>query len=90
MANRTDQYVEGKFRSEADSKDGFPIRKCRDPRECKLLEFMVPIEHLDKSTRVTRTIGNTIFGAISRERPVDWAIIFMELVNRLVGGAVSS
>ena len=43
--------------------------------------------HPDKPTRVTRTIGNTIFGAISGERPVDWAIIFMELVNRLVGRA---
>ena len=43
--------------------------------------------HPDKPTRVTCTIGNTIFGAISGERPVDWAIIFMELVNRLVGGA---
>ena len=85
MANWTDHYVEGKFRSEADSKDGFPVRECRDPRERRLLEFLVPIVHLDKPTRVTRTIGNTIFGAISGERPVDWAIIFMELVNRLVG-----
>ena len=42
--------------------------------------------HPDKPTRVTRTIENTIFGAIRGERPVDWAIIFMELVNRLVGG----
>ena len=32
-------------------------------------------------------LGNTIFGALSGERLVDWAIIFMELVNRLVGGA---
>ena len=87
MANRTDQYVEGKFRSEADPKDGFPVKECRDPRERRLLEFLVPIVHPDKPTRVTCTIGNTIFGAISRERPVDWAIIFMELVNRLVGGA---
>ena len=87
MANRTDQYIEGKFRSEADPKDGFPVRECRDPRERRLLEFLVPIVHPDKPTQVTRTIGNTIFGAISGERPVDWAIIFMELVNRLVGGA---
>ena len=43
--------------------------------------------HPDKPTQVTRTLGNTIFGAISRERSVDWSIIFMELVNRLVGGA---
>ena len=86
MANRTDQYVEGKFRSEADPKDSFPVRECQDPRERRLLEFLVPIVHPDKPTQVTRTIGNTIFGAISGERPVDWAIIFMELVNWLVGG----
>ena len=43
--------------------------------------------HPDKPTWVTRTIGNTISEAISRERPVDWAIIFMELVNWLVGRA---
>ena len=87
MANRTDQYVKGKFRNEADPKDGFPVRECRDPRERRLLEFLVSIVHSDKPTRVTRTIGNTIFGAISGERLVDCAIIFMELVNRLVGGA---
>ena len=87
MANWTDQYIKSKFRSEADSKDGFPVKECRDPRERRLLEFLVPIVHPDKPTQVTRTIGNTIFGANSRERPVDWAIIFMELVNRLVDGA---
>ena len=87
MANRTDQYIKGKFRSEADPKDGFPVRECRDPRERRLLEFLVPIVHPDKPTRVTRTLGNTIFGAISGERSVDWSIIFMELVNRLVGKA---
>ena len=78
MANRTDQYVEDKFWSEADPKDGFPVRECRDPKERRLLEFLVPIVHPDKPTRVTRTIGNTIFGAICGERPIDWAIIFME------------
>ena len=46
--------------------------------------------HPNKPTWVTRTIENTIFGAMSGERPVDWAIIFMELVNRLVGGAGKS
>ena len=87
MANRTNQYVEGKFRHEADPKDGFPVRECMDPRECRLLEFLVPIVHLDKPTQVTRTLGNTIFGAFGGERPVDWAKIFAKLVNRLVGAA---
>ena len=71
MANRTDLYIEGKFRNEADPKDGFPVRDCRNARECKVLEFLVPIVHPDKPTRVTRTLGNTIFGALSRERSID-------------------
>ena len=87
MANRTDLYIEGKFCNEADPKDGYPVRDCRDARECRVLEFLVSIVHPNKPTRVTRTLGNTIFGALSGERSVDWAIIFMELVNRLVGGA---
>ena len=90
FANRTDLYIEGKFRNEADPKDGFPVRDCRNPRERKLLEFLVPIVHPDKPTRVTRTIGNTIFGALSGERPVDWGKVFSELVQRLVGGAGKS
>ena len=52
-----------------------------------MLEFLVPIVHPNKPTRVTRTLENTIFGALSGEKSVDWAIIFMELVNRLVGRA---
>ena len=87
MANRIDLYIEGKFRNDADPKDGYPVRDCRDARERRVLEFLVPIMHPDKPTRVTRTLGNTIFGALSGDRSVDWAIIFMELVNRLVGGA---
>ena len=81
-----DKYVEGKFLHEVDPKDGFPVRECRDARERRLLEFLVSIVHPDKPTQVTRTLGNTIFGAMSGERSVDWSIIFMELVNRLVGG----
>ena len=90
MANRTDLYIEDKFRNEVDPKDRFLVRECRDPRERRLLEFLVPIVHPDKPTRVTRTIGNTIFGGLSGERPVDWAKIFSELVQRLAGGAGKS
>ena len=87
LANRTDLYIEGKFRNDADPKDGFPVKDCMDPRERRLLEFIVPIVHPDKPTRVTRTIGNTIFGALSEDRPVDWGKVFCELVQRLVDGA---
>ena len=87
MAHRTDLYIEGKFRNDADSKDGFLVRDCRNFRERRLLEFLVSIVHSDKPTRVTRTIGNTIFGALSGDRPVDWGKVFSKLVQRLVGGA---
>ena len=90
MANRTNQYVEGKFLHDVDPKDGFPVRECRDARECRVLEFLVPIVHPNKATQVTRTLGNTIFGALSGDRPIDWARIFMDLVNQLVGRAGKS
>ena len=86
LAHRTDLYIEGKFWNDADPKDGFPVRDYRNSREHRLLEFLVPIVHPDKPTWVTRTIGNTIFGARSRDRSVDWGKVFSELVQRLVGG----
>ena len=82
--------MEGKFLHEVDLKDGFPVRECRDAQERRLLEFLVPIVYLDKPTRVTHTLRNTIFGAISGARSVDWGKIFAELVNRLVGRAGKS
>ena len=71
MANRTDKFVEGKFLHEVDPKDGFPVKECRNDRERRVLEFLVPIVHPDKPTRVTRTPGNTIFGALEGDRPID-------------------
>ena len=56
MANRTDRFVEGKFLHEVGPKDGFPVRKCRNNRECRILEFLVSIVHLDKPTWITRTV----------------------------------
>ena len=90
MAKWTDKFVEGKFLHDVDSKDGFPVRECRNARERRVLEFQVPIVHPDKPTRMTHTLGNTIFGALTGDRPVDWAKIFMDLVNRIVGGAGKS
>ena len=52
-----------------------------------MLEFIVPIVHPNKPTPVTKTLGNTIFGALEGDRLVDWGKIFMDLVHRLVGGA---
>ena len=89
-ANQTNKFVEDKFLHDVDPKDGFPVRECRNVQECRVLEFLVSIVHPDKPTRVTRTLDNTMFGALTEDRLVDWAKILMDLVNRLVDGADKS
>ena len=76
--------------SQVDPKDGYLVRDCRDARHRRLLEFVVPIIHPDKPTRVTITIANTIFGALDKCRLVDWWLVFKDLVHKLVRGAGKS
>ena len=71
LANRMDTFVDGKFAHMVDLKDEYPIRDCRDTQNRQLLEFIVPIIHPNKPTRVTITIENTIFGALDGGWPVD-------------------
>ena len=68
MAGRTDKQTEGKFRTSINPKDGHAIGYCIDPREMRVLEFVVPIMYLEKPSKVTLTLGNTIFGALSEVR----------------------
>ena len=51
--------------------DGFAVSECMDDRTRRVLEFLVPILYLEKPTRVIITVGNTIFSALSGERPID-------------------
>ena len=57
---------------------------CKDPWVKRVLEFLVPLLYPEKPTRVTIMVGNTIFGALSGERPVDWGIVVKDLVQRLL------
>ena len=57
---------------------------CKDPRAKRVLVFLVPLLYQEKPTRVTIMVGNTIFGALSGERPVDWGIVVKDLVQRLL------
>ena len=52
----------------------------KEPRARRVLEFLVPLLYPEKPTRVTITVGNTIFGALSGERPVDWGVVVKDLV----------
>ncbi len=71
MANRKDEFVLGKFEGEVNLKDGFAVEDCIDERHRRLLQFLIPVLHPDKPTRVTITLGNTIFGALNGNRKVD-------------------
>ena len=86
MASRTDRFIDGMFSGRVNPKDGYAVVDCRDPRVKRVLEFLVPLLYPEKPTRVTITIGNTIFGALSGERPVDWGIVVKDLVQRLLSG----
>ena len=86
LANWMDTYVDGKFAHQVDPKDGYPIRDCSTTRHRRLLEFIVPVIHSDKPTWVTITIGNTIFGALDGGRPIDWGVVFRDLVLLLAAG----
>ena len=84
MASQTDRFIDGMFTSRVNPKDGYAVVDCKDPSIKRVLEFLVPLLYPEKPTRVTITVGNTIFGALSGERPVDWGIVVKDLVQRLL------
>ena len=90
LANRMDGYIEGRFIHQVDLKDGYVVGDCRNDRQRRLLEFIVPIVHPDKPTQVTITIGNTIFEALDGGREVDRGVVFRDLAQRLAKGVGKS
>ena len=84
MASRTNRFIDGMFSGRVNPKDGYAVADCKDPRVKRVLEFLVPLLYSKKPTRVTITVGNMIFGALSGERPVDWGIVVKDLVQRLL------
>ena len=90
MASRTDKFIDGKFSGRVNPKDGYVVVDCKEPRATKVLEFLIPLLYPENPTRVTIMVGNTIFGALSGERPVDKGIVVKDLVQRLVFGMEKS
>ena len=86
MASQTNRFIDSMFSGKVNPKDRYAVADCRDPRVRRLLEFLVPLLYPEKPTRVTITIGNTIFGALSGERPVDWGVVVKDVVQRLLSG----
>ena len=86
LSNQMEGHHEGRFMHQVDPKDGYSVSYCRVDRHRRLLEFLVSIVHPDKPTRVTITIGNTIFGALDGGREVDWGVVFRDMAQRLAKG----
>jgi hypothetical protein len=83
LAGRKDEYVKDCFQELPSPKDGYAIKDCTDARHRRVLAFLVPIFYPEKPNRITVTMGNTIFGALNRERKVNWARIITNLVIQL-------
>ena len=84
-ASRTDKYIVGQFSKSVNPKDGYAVSDCDDFRAKRILEFLIPILYLEKPTRVTVTVRNTIFGALLGDRPVDWGLLIYDVVAWMVG-----
>ena len=86
MATQAEKFAEGKFANPPHPKDGYPLPECKDPRARQMLEFVVPILYPKKPARITLMVGNTIFGAYTGEREVDWALVIRDTVKNLLTG----
>ena len=82
-AGRTRTWIDGKFKTSINPKDGHAVSDCIDPRERRVLEFVIPILYPEKLGRVTKEIGNTMFGALSREYKMSWGQVIHEVVDKL-------
>ena len=82
--SRTDKFTSGKFSTPINPKDGYVVADCEDPRERRVLEFVVPIMYLEKPTHIIVTISNTIFGGLSSVKLVSWGVVIQEVVGKSV------
>ena len=76
----------GKFQNPPTKKDGFPVAECINGREKRLMKYLAAILSPERPNRITVTLANTIFGALSGDRKVDWGVVMRDQIKRLVGG----
>ena len=83
-AGRKDGLFTGKFKGEVDAKKALHPANYRNPRERRVLEFLMPIFNLEKSKRITLTMAKTLFEALSRVWPVNWGMFIHEVVAQAI------
>ena len=55
--------MDGKFETTINPKDGHAVSDYIDPRKRKVLEFVIPIQYLEKPNRAIKEVDNIVFGA---------------------------
>ena len=86
MCGRKARFVDGFFNTPPHKHDGYAVEECTDPRARIVLAFLVPIVHPEKPHRMTVRMANTLLGAYTKKRDVDWGVVIRDLVQRLVAG----
>ena len=81
MTSKIDKYIVGQFQNPINPKDGFAMEECEDTQGKAILDFLILILYPKKPIQFTMAVGNTIFGALMGDRPIDWGL--MLLVGRL-------
>ena len=79
---RRDGLFVGKFRGDVDPKEGLHPSNYRNHRERRVLKFLMPILNLDKLKQIMLTMANTLFGAMSKVRPVNSGLLIHEVIGR--------
>jgi hypothetical protein len=74
----------GKFRVDHDPKGGFHPRNFRNNRERRVIEFILPILSPEKPKRLSITMANTLFEAMSGFWPVNWGRLIQEYVEKSI------
>ena len=84
MASRTDCFIEGKFFTQVNPKDGFAVSDCKEAKARRVLEFLVSLLYPEKPTRVTIT-GKTLSLGLYLGS-IDWRAVIKDVVQRLYSG----
>jgi hypothetical protein len=73
-----------KFQGEVDPKEGLHPTNCRNQRERRVLEFLMPILNPENPKRISLTMANTLFGAMSGVQQVNWGLLIHEVVTSAI------
>ena len=84
VACRKDGLCAGKFGGNVDPKEGLHPSNYRNPRERRVLEFLMPILYPERPKRISLTMANTLFDALSGARPVNWGLLIHKIVGRAI------